>query len=117
VSSGATQDDLEALGSLVRRIAVFVHNSDRGRPSVPAALAACYLFRRRMELRWLVALVSPLFIASCLYWFPPLVNGVANNAEYGAWFGVAVMMWGFGGVCASIVVLLTWTFVERARNR
>jgi hypothetical protein len=85
--------------------------------SVPAALAACYLFRRRMELRWLVALVSPLFIASCLYWFPPLVNGVANNAEYGAWFGVAVMMWGFGGVCASIVVLLTWTFVERARNR
>lgn len=74
---------------------------------VPIAIAACIVFRR-MELRWIVAIITPFVVAFGVYWCPPLMRG-GDLSEYVAWAPIFVGIWGAGGAGGAAVVVLAWS--------
>ena len=57
------------------------------------------------SLAWAVALIAPVVVAYVLYWMPVWVRGQSSDAEYSAWEGLVLSVWGSAGVLASVLAV------------
>jgi hypothetical protein len=55
-------------------------------------------------LTWTLAIVTPLAIASALYWLPAVLG--AESSEYSSWAVIFVAPWYFAGLLASVLVVV-----------
>jgi biotin transporter BioY len=79
--------------------------------SVVMALAFASMLRGKVV--WFLALLAPLGVAYCLYWFP--VWSGQDSSEYSSWALVFIIPWFLAGACASLIVVYVVGRVRRRR--
>jgi len=79
---------------------------------VSAVMALAFASTLRGKVVWFLALLAPLGVAYCLYWFPAWSG--QDPSEYASWAPLFIVPWFLTGACISFAVAFV---VGRVRKR